>query len=451
MGASKSVVLMIAAEQQAGTVAFATLFGERIEPLETYLATKRSNLVRFLRHGQAVSGLPLVATQAEYAQLGRDADEAVAIRAEFDQYALRQEILARRLLLPLAMGHTRLGRGSIEHPSVEGIRRITRGASRRFEGARRSTLLVRSIAAAAAFGLVLSWSVSARGSDVTAAAPAPSAQIASPAPDDPLPAAAIVWTPSSVLDHGRIVALYGHPGQPTMGVLGKYTPQEAAQEAARLASTGTQPGAPALRGALELIVAVAQAKPTADGLYLERMPDSEVARYVEAAREHGLQLILDIQIGWGDPLLEAKRYERFLVNPFVHIALDPEFATRRLGVAPGVAIGSLDAHSVNEVEEYLGGLVRVHHLPKKLLILHQFTPDMLPDTSRYRGDPAVERVIDMDGFGPPGAKLDAYNEFALAPYGHYPAIKLFFECDEPLLANAQLDALARPPALLIYQ
>lgn len=236
-----------------------------------------------------------------------------------------------------------------------------------------------------------------------------------------------------------------------MGVLGKYTPQEAAQEAARLASTGTQPGAPALRGALELIVAVAQAKPTADGLYLERMPDSEVARYVEAAREHGLQLILDIQIGWGDPLLEAKRYERFLVNPFVHIALDPEFATRRLGVAPGVAIGSLDAHSVNEVEEYLGGLVRVHHLPKKLLILHQFTPDMLPDTSRYRGDPAVERVIDMDGFGPPGAKLDAYNEFALAPYGHYPAIKLFFEWDEPLLANAQLDALARPPALLIYQ
>src|SRR5207253_3028437 len=101
--------------------------------------------------------------------------------------------------------------------------------------------------------------------------------------------------------------------------------------------------------------------------------------------------------------IQTKAFERYLREPFVHLALDPEFATRRLGVAPGISIGGLEASSINQVQQYLDSLVAAQHLPKKVLILHQFRADMLPDAANIHALPNVERVVDMDGFGPPGS------------------------------------------------
>ena len=50
-------------------------------------------------------------------------------------------------------------------------------------------------------------------------------------------------------------------------------------------------------------------------------------------------------------------------------------------------IGSTDAATVNEVSAYLARIVRARDLPQKLLIVHQFTEEMVTDRDQLRGRP----------------------------------------------------------------
>ncbi|MGE3857001.1 MAG: hypothetical protein AB7G21_08610 [Dehalococcoidia bacterium] len=254
-----------------------------------------------------------------------------------------------------------------------------------------------------------------------------------------------------VLERARIVAIYGHPYEPITGILGKHPPEEAARVAARLAREAEATDGRPTVGALHITVHVAQAQQTVDGTYLERLGPRGTQPWVDAAREHGLLLIVDTQIGWSDALTETKALEPLLRLPFVHLALDPEFATKSQQLAPGKAIGTLDAAAINDVQAYLGGLVRREGLPRKMLMLHQFRGDMIGHPERIVPDEDIEIVLDMDGYGPPGSKLDAYDQFALAPWVERPGIKLFYEWDEPILLQSELSALARPPDLIVYQ
>jgi hypothetical protein len=281
--------------------------------------------------------------------------------------------------------------------------------------------------------------LAAPSKEVPAAAQAPATALATAAPRH------------SVLEHQRVVAIYGHPGAPVTGILGKYPPEGAALEALRLARLHeAASGLPAI-GALHVTAGLAHPLPGSNGTYVEYLDAATLDEYVEAAQRHGLLLILDTQIGWGDPLDQARHFERYLREPFVHLALDPEFATRSSGLVPGTAIGTLDATPINAVQHYLAELVQQSTMPAKMLIVHQFRADMLRDAARIDSVPDVDLVIDMDGFGTPEDKLDGYNVFSLSAYADHPAIKLFFEWDAPMMPPAQLDALPVPPRLVIYQ
>lgn len=286
---------------------------------------------------------------------------------------------------------------------------------------------------------------------VLSAATEPAAPVASP-PVAPAVDTAVA-TRRLVLDESQVVAIYGHPGVPIMGILGAYDADGAAQAAARLAGQWDEANGPGRGsvGALHLITYVAQPYPMADGSYLTRMAEEGIQEYVDAARRHGLLLILDVQVGMADPLAEAQRLAPFLREPFVHFALDPEFAMRARGGVPGQRMGSLDAAEVNAVQGYLSELVAAHALPPKMLILHQFREDMLTNTAQFRDFTGVERVIDMDGWGGDETKLAHYETFALAPYAQRPAIKLFYEWDAPMLTPQRLLELAEVPQLVIYQ
>lgn len=258
--------------------------------------------------------------------------------------------------------------------------------------------------------------------------------------------------PHARFAQARVVSLYGYPSVPTMGALGEVTPDEAAARVGALVAIH-RASAPQTRvtGALHLIVAVAEVRPGPDGSYLARLDPAVIDRYLAAARAHDLLLYLDVQIGWGDPLEEARRLEPFLRDPDVQLSLDPEFATKRAGVAPGKVLGTLDAADVNRVQAYLASLVRQNGLPPKMLVLHQFVDSMLSQPDRYDRLPEVEIAIDMDGYGSVRSKLDHYEQFSLAPYSARPGIKLFYRWDAPVLTPEQLSALAQPPGLVIYQ
>jgi hypothetical protein len=262
--------------------------------------------------------------------------------------------------------------------------------------------------------------------------------------------AAARWTP--LAGDAQVVALYGYPGVPVMGLLGDGTAADVAREAVRRAEELDALNGPRRAiGALHLIVAVAQPLPMADGSYLDRLDPALIAAYVEAARAAGLLLFLDVQCGMADPLAEAERLAPFLAEPFVHLALDPEFAMRASGGVPGRVIGRLGADELNAVSRWLDGLVEAERLPGKLLLVHQFRADMLARTERIERTPRVELVIDMDGWGSGFSKLRHYEAFALAPYAQRAAIKLFHDWDTPLLGLDALLALERPPDVVIYQ
>lgn len=265
-----------------------------------------------------------------------------------------------------------------------------------------------------------------------------------------------VWLWSSPVtlasQRAQVVSFYGHPGVRSMGVLGHGTPAEVADEiAAWTRRYDRLNGRRGAVGAFHLITGVAQASPTADGTWLYRLGDDRIAAYVEAARARGMLLFLDNQIGWSDPLSEVQRLEEFLSEPFVHMALDPEFATQPLGVRPGRAIGGITGEQVNEVLVYLSQLAESEGLPPKIVMVHQFAGRMLRDRAVIEAQPGVELSIDMDGIGSPRAKRYGYGLFAAAEPSQLPAFKLFFDQDSPLITPEEVLALDPVPDVIIYQ
>ena len=263
-----------------------------------------------------------------------------------------------------------------------------------------------------------------------------------------------LWSSPVTLDplRAQVIAFYGHPGVPAMGLLGHGTPAEVADQMATWTEHYDRLNGPrGTNGAFHLITGVAQANPTSDGDWLYRLSHDRIATYVEAARERGMLLFLDTQIGWSDPLTEVKLLERFLREPFVHMAVDPEFATEPLGVRPGLAIGGITGDQVNEVLEYLSALVAEEGLPTKILMVHQFTGRMLQDRGVIEPQPGVKLSIDMDGIGTPGAKLKGYGLFAMTEPSQLPAFKLFFDQDTPVMTPEQVLEMDPVPDLIIYQ
>jgi len=257
----------------------------------------------------------------------------------------------------------------------------------------------------------------------------------------------------SVLENATVVSVYGHPGVCVMGELGCHGGPEGAIEAARsLADEYETLGTGrTILPALHLIVDVAQAKPGADGQYLDQMPLEQIAEWVDAARDADMLIYLDIQIGWGNLIDHVERLEVFLEEPFVQLAIDPEFATKSRGARPGVVIGTLTADEVNEVQAYLAAIVRRTEQPAKALVLHQFNEGMLTNPEAFEDVAEVAITIDMDGWGPPWPKVSGYESYALAPYAALPAFKLFYHWDEPLMTPAEVMGMSVPPAYVIYQ
>jgi hypothetical protein len=259
--------------------------------------------------------------------------------------------------------------------------------------------------------------------------------------------------PASVFESAQVLSLYGYPGIPTMGILGALTPEAAADEAFRRAAEfDALNGSRSVVAAFEPIVVVAQASPGASGEYIGRMDDAALQAYIDVARARDMLVILDLQIGWADPVVEVARLERLLALPFVHLALDPEYMTKPKGEAPGQAIGTITAEQVNAAQEQLDVIVRRNHLPPKILVVHQFRDDMVQvPTGHFAAYASVDVVIDMDGFGPTAGKLSKYETFARSSYAERAGLKLFLAWDSPLLSPGAVLALQDPPDLVIYQ
>jgi hypothetical protein len=253
----------------------------------------------------------------------------------------------------------------------------------------------------------------------------------------------------TIFPDSRVVAFYGAPNDPDLGVLG-LGPSEAARRLLEQAEGYTFSPRPVLP-AFELIGTLATRAAGPEGLYRARLDGTDIRRYLAEAREVRALFVIDIQPGRSDFMTEARIYEDLLAEPDVGLAIDPEWHVGPRQV-PGVQLGSVDAASINQVIDYLAQIVRRHRLPQKLLIIHQFTEDMIRDKGRVKTVPEVAVTFDIDGFGDRANKIVKYQTFSQQfEKRFWHGFKLFYEQDVDLMTPLDVLGLRPTPDLVIYQ
>jgi transcriptional regulator with XRE-family HTH domain len=249
----------------------------------------------------------------------------------------------------------------------------------------------------------------------------------------------------------RVVAYYGAARTDQLGVLG-IGPEPAAKRLLTQAAAYDRPARPVLP-AFELIGTLATKSPGDDGMYRTRMSDSLVGGYLDTARKYKMLFVIDVQPGRADFLPEVKAWEKYLRQPDVGLALDPEWHVGPNGIPGNGFVGSIDAKTVNAVGDWLAALVRKNHLPQKLLIIHQFTADMIKNRTQVKAWPELATVFDVDGFGSRETKIQKWNQLTAneGPTKHFHGFKLFYDWDEDLMGPKSVLRLQPKVDLIVYQ
>ena len=151
-------------------------------------------------------------------------------------------------------------------------------------------------------------------------------------------------------------------------------------------------------------------------------------------------------------LAQAKLYQSLLEKPDVGLALDGEWKLQP-GQLPLKQIGSVSVDEVNSVIRWLAALTTRHHLPQKVLVLHQFRLSTLLDEQRIdtsHDDLAI--LIHMDGQGSPGSKQATWNAvIGAAPRHVWFGWKNFYVKDHPMISPGATMSESPTPVMISYQ
>ncbi len=251
----------------------------------------------------------------------------------------------------------------------------------------------------------------------------------------------------------RLVGYAGLTGASTLGRLGTGPLEQRVREMERRA----RPYAAGRKvlPVLEIIATIVHGSAGKDGKYRSRLSDEQIEVYLRAARKHKALLLLDIQPGHADFLIEAKSYERWLKEPDVGVALDPEWAMDA-GQRPGGAYGHTTGAELNQTAAYLAGLVEKHDLPEKVMVYHQVAASVVRKESGLKAHPGVVMIKSVDGLGPPGPKVNTYRVVNKTTPKHVHAgFKLFFtedtEGSSRLMTPREVLGLKPRPEYVMYE
>ena len=318
---------------------------------------------------------------------------------------------------------------------------------RRAQARRRSEAQRRRVMAAAGTGIVLGLVVIV----LVSVGGVPGGEGNNPAAAEPKPPPQLPRGGRSVFPEFRVVGFAGAPQDEALGALGVGSLDQAARRLERQARPYTRgPGRRPVLPAFELIAVIANASAGDDGEYRTRQEKGVVREYLAGARRAGALLMLDVQPGRADFLEEVRYFDEFLAQPDVTVALDPEWHMAE-GEVPGQTIGSVTAEEVNEVAAHLSRIVQRGRLPEKMLVVHQFTLEMIEDRSKLKRYPGVELVLNVDGVGDPKLKIDKYNAFMKRRDRARNGFKVFYEEDTNRLSPAEVMRLRPEPEFVVYE
>lgn len=308
------------------------------------------------------------------------------------------------------------------------------------------------IAAGLVASLLLSACASRHASPRATGSALPAAPIATPtaaAAESELPRGGRTLFPRH-----RLVGFCGTPGAPALGELqGNLEVKSKAllDYAEKYAGVDARVVLPVY----ELIAVVVQAGSGADGKFRRRVDDGTVETYLLRARAGKGLLLLNIQPGVSDFMTEVKHFEKWLREPDVGLALDPEWAMKA-GQKPGKIFGQVTAAGIDEIGAYLAQIVAERALPEKALVFHQVNRWVVKDEPTLKPHPGVVVIKSIDGLGPKGAKIETYdNLMKLMTPSTHAGFKLFFDEDRRnggvLMTPKEVMSLKPQPEYVMYE
>jgi hypothetical protein len=256
--------------------------------------------------------------------------------------------------------------------------------------------------------------------------------------------------PASPLMGHRLVAYYGTPLGPGLGVLGRdglTTTLKLLQEQARV-YRDLDPDVETVP-VFHMVTTIADDFAGSDGNFNHRVPHETIRPWIDGAEAAGGWAVLDIQPGRAELDEEVDLIENLLMEPNVHLAVDPEFIVSAEEV-PGEDLGRITGSQVNRVQAQVERIGRASGR-RKILVIHQFDDRMIEQKDVILDYPFVELVWDADGFGTPGSKISDYEQYRVEAGFEHGGFKLFYNYDEPLMTPEEVLGLEPPPALVIYQ
>lgn len=259
----------------------------------------------------------------------------------------------------------------------------------------------------------------------------------------------------TLIGNYRMVGYCGYPGAKGQGRLGiGGLDDRVAEIEDRYAKAYGDSKHPILP-VLELIAVTVHSSPGGDGKYRGRTSSDIIETHLRAARRAKGYLLLNIQPGRADFLGEVKALERWLREPDVGVALDPEWAVGP-GQIPGRVYGRTSGAELDTIAAWLSDLVARHRLPQKAMVYHQLHPDIIEAESRLREHRGVAAIKSVDGIGSPAAKVDTWRRILETTPDHVRGgFKLFYSEDvatgKRLMTPKEVLALKPRPDYVMYE
>ena len=276
----------------------------------------------------------------------------------------------------------------------------------------------------------------------------------------------------AVLPSHRVVAFYAVPGAEPTGpayVLSEDMYNQLAQQSATYQTL--DPAHPVQSG-IDLVVSVPDSFPGPNGYYSHHVDPDTIQSYIDFCKNHNLLLFLDLNIGRAPVMEEVNFFLPYLEKyTFVHMAIDPEWMFPRQDGIPGVNLSNVRASDLNPAIEAVAAVPMKYHVPRKILIIHQYRPSgdgtanpydagqaEIADKHNLMLDTRVDVVIHIDsvgGFvGDRAEKTQQYTDWVKGDMQRYQnfqygGFKLFYHIEAKTRLMTPQEVLALDPAPLV--
>jgi hypothetical protein len=278
----------------------------------------------------------------------------------------------------------------------------------------------------------------------------------------------------AVLPTHRVIAFYAIPGAEATGPAYRLDAEMVQNlRAQAVAYEQIDPAHPVWPG-IDLVVSIPDSSPGSAGTYSHHLDPQTIEHYIAFCQKYDLLLFFDLDFGWTPIQSEVNFFLPYLQRySFIEMAIDPEWMFPRHDGIPGLNLSNVRASDLNPIMQTLAELPMKYHVPRKVLLIHQYRGDgdglqdpyaagqaEIADKRHLLFDPRVDVVIHVDGVGgyvgDRAAKTREYQTWVAQDMRiyhnfRYGGFKLFYHIEaRTLMTPHEVMALDPRPLVITY-